>query len=248
MILKPAAECLLRNPQCKAFFFILLTFSVVFAVSAQVPNNAADTSTIRGEVVVDLEPIYAGYADDEYPLDIPSASRRALEEAAMLFSGMIYGWSFNYEIGERARQIDEILELQPVGSIQSGDPGLRVTDTEIRDMRLRVWMDYEMDITQHRRMNVWRSGTIRNAQSTGYGPVSLDEYPGWIVLKQIALEDAARAALRAMLQGNERNRPKEAIGFISLASFPRYYIDSGRWAVSARFRVQITDIIPFAAY
>jgi hypothetical protein len=82
----------------------------------------------------------------------------------------------------------------------------------------------------------------------GFGPASVDEYPGWLQLKKTALEDAARAALRAMLRGSERNRPKEVIGFISLASFPRYYIDSGRWAASARFRVQITEIIPFAAY
>jgi hypothetical protein len=67
-------------------------------------------------------------------------------------------------------------------------------------------------------------------------------------VKKMALEDAARAAIRAMLQGSERNRPKEAHGFISLASFPRYFMDGGRWAVSARFRVQIDEIIPFAVH
>ena len=223
-------------------------FSVILTIPAQVQNSAISPSVIRGEVFVDLEPIYAGHVDDEYPLDIPSAGRRALDEGAMLFSAMIYGWSFNYEIGERARQIDEILELHPVGSIQSGDPGLRVTDTEIRDMQLRVWMDYELALSQQRRMDMWRTGTTRSVQAVGYGQVHLDVYPGWLAIKQTALEDAARAALRAILQGSERNRPKEALGFISLVSFPRYFIDSGRWVVNAHFRVQITDIIPFAAY
>jgi len=97
-------------------------------------------------------------------------------------------------------------------------------------------------------MQVWRSGTVRNAQATGYGPVNLAEYPGWLAIKRMALEDAARIALRALLRGSERNRPREVNGFLSLASFPRYYVDSGRWAVSARFRVQVTEIIPFAAY
>ena len=67
-------------------------------------------------------------------------------------------------------------------------------------------------------------------------------------VKNMALEDAARSALRTMLRSSERNRPKEVTGFISLTSFPRFFIDSGRWAASARFRVQITEIIPFAAY
>jgi len=203
---------------------------------------------IRGEVYVDLEPIYAGYVDKEYPLDIPTAGRRALEEAAMLYSAMIYGWSFNYIPGERARGLNENLELKPVALIPFGDPGLRVTDTEIRDNRFRVWTDYHLTDSQQRHMQVWRTGMVRNAQALGYGPSSLDEYPGWLAIKKMALEDAARAAIRSLLQGGERNRPREATGFISLASFPRYFIDAGRWTVSARFRVQVTEVVPFSAY
>jgi len=232
----------------RGFLFSILFLFILISLSAQGLELGSHPYTIRGEVYVDLEPIYIGHVDEEYPLEIQTASRRALEELALFFSGMIYGWSFNYEIGERARQIDEILELEPVGIIQWGDPAMRVTDTEIKDMRLRVWADYHLNDSQQRRMEIWRTGTTRNAQAIGYGPSYIEEYPGWIVLKKMALEDAARAAIRAMLQGSERNRPKEAAGFISLASFPRYFIDGGRWAASARFRVQIIEIIPFAVH
>jgi hypothetical protein len=67
-------------------------------------------------------------------------------------------------------------------------------------------------------------------------------------IRKAGLEDAARSAIRAMLRGSERNRPKEASGFISLAAFPNYFMDGGHWAAAARFRVEITEIIPFAAY
>jgi hypothetical protein len=231
------------------FVILLLLFCLInLSLFSQGHEQWNHPYVIRGELYVDLEPIYIGHVDEEYPLEIPTAGRRALEEAALFFSAMIYGWSFNYEIGERARQIDEILELELIRSIQFGDPALRITDTQIRDMRLWVWADYTLNDSQQRRMQVWRTGMIRNAQAIGYGPFFIAEYPGWIALKKIALEDAARAALRAMLRGSERNRPKEAIGFISLASFPRFYIEGGRWAVSARFRVQITEIIPFAVH
>jgi len=226
-------------------FLLLTAFSPIFA---QVHEGGQHEYVLRGEVFVDFEPIYAGHVDNEYPLDIPTAGRRALEEVSLFLSAMIYGWSFNYEIGERARQIAEDLELTPVAQIQAGDPALKVTDTEIRDMRLRIWTDYHLSETQQRRMQAWRSGTVRNAQAVGYGPSFVDEYPGWLELKKAALEDAARAAIRAMLQSSERNRPKEANGFISLASFPRYFVEGGRWAVSARFRVQIIEIIPFSVY
>ena len=228
------------------FLTLFLTFS--FQAISQGHEHGNHPLVIRGEVYVDLEHIYAGHVDEEYPLSIETAARRALEESAMFYSAMIYGWSFNYEVGERARRIDEILEIEPVALIKYGDPALRVTDTGIRDMRLMVWTDYHLNENQQRRMFEWNSGTIRSAQGLGYGPSFLEEYPGWLAVRRAALEDAARAALRAFLQGSERNRPKEAAGFISLASFPRYFIDSGRWAVSARFRVEIKEIIPFAVY
>jgi hypothetical protein len=229
---------------------IALSFLLLFIFNTHAQGNVwgQHQNVIRGEVKIDLEPIYAGHIDEEYPLSITSASRRALEEMSLFFSAMIYGWSFSYEIGERARQIDEILELEPEGKIYWGDPALAVTDTEIKDMQLYVWADYNLSEAAQKRVQVWRTGMIRNAQATGYDPSSLSEYPGWIAIKQLALEDSARQAIRSVLRASERNRPKHANGFISMASFPRYYIDGGRWAVSARFRLQITEIIPFAAY
>jgi hypothetical protein len=204
---------------------------------------------LRGEVSIELEPVYGNYIEDEYPLNPDTARRRALEEAAMFYSAMIYGWSFHYDIGEKARGIAEELELLPVETIPFGDPGLRATDAEVRDMRLRLWTDYRLTEAQQRRMRMWRSGTIRNAQAVGYGPLGgPKEVSDWMTIRKAGLEDAARAAIRAMLRGSERNRPKEAAGFICLVSFPRYFVDSGRWAAAARFRVEITEIIPFAAY
>jgi hypothetical protein len=228
--------------------FLFLYFLGIFCLFAQSNESSNHLYVIRGEVIIDLEPIYAGHIDDEYPLEMPVAGRRALEEASLFYSAMIYGWSFFYEPGERARQIAENLEIEPIGSIQFGDSGLKVTDSEVRDMRLVVWTDYHLTENQQRRLQMWQSGMTRNAQAIGYAPSSAPEYPGWLAVKKTALEDAARAALRTALRGSERNRPKEVTGFISLASFPRFFMDSGRLAAAARFRVQITEIVPFAAY
>jgi len=232
----------------KGFFSLFLIFYSFFLIYAQGNEKGNHPFVIRGEIFVDFEDLYAGHVDPEYPLDVEAAGLRALEEAAIFYSAMIYGWSFFYEPGERARRISENLEMEPIAVINFGDPALRVTDTEIMDMRLKIWTDYHLDDAQQRRMQKWRTGVIRNAQAIGYGPSVLEEYPGWLTVRKTALEDAARIALRTALRGSERNRPKEVKGFISLASFPRYFIDSGRWTVSARFRVQITEIIPFAAY
>ena len=218
-------------------------------IALLIPGPLAAQEVLRGEVRVDLEPVYGAYVDVEYPLSTESAQRRALEEAALFFSAMIYGWSFSYDIGERARGIAEDFQLEALGTIPFGDPGLRATDARLEDMRLYLWTDYRLTEAQKRRVGAWKTGTIRSAQALGHGPLGGPvETSGWIEIKKTALEDAARAAVRAMLRGSERNRPKEARGFISLAAFPRYFMDEGRWAVSAHFRVEVVEILPFAAY
>jgi hypothetical protein len=204
---------------------------------------------LRGEVRVDPEPVYARFVDVPYPPDTQAVQRRALEEAALFYSAMIYGWSFYYDIGEKARGIAEIFELTPAGTIEFGDPGLYATDARVQDGYLHLYTDYRLTEAQKRRMGMWKSGTVRSAQAIGHGPLGgAVEISDWSVIKETALKDAARAAVRAMLRGSERNRPKEVRGFISLAAFPVYWMDGGQWAASARFRVEITEIVPFAAY
>jgi hypothetical protein len=233
--------------------FLLFTIVSVFRpllTAAQEHDPGYYPDTLRGEVWVELEPVYGDRVDSEYPLSQESAARRALQEAALFYSAMIYGWAFHYDIGEKARGITEDFDVfEPMGEIRWGDPRLSVTDVEYCGMTLRIWTDYRLSEIQQKRTHTWRTGMIRNAQATGYCPIhgpSPDS--GWLDIRNAVLNDAARAAARPMLRGSERNRPKEATGFISLASVPRFYVDSGQWAAEARFRVQITEIIPFAAY
>jgi len=238
------------NGSMKRVLFPLFLCLVLYPSIAQEHDPGYNPEVIRGEVWVDLEPMYGNRPDVEYPLSRETAGKRALQEAALYFSGMIYGWSFHYDIGEKARGITEDFDVfEPLGEIRWGDPRLGTIESEERDTKLRIWADYQLSEVQQKRMQMWRTGTIRNAQGMGYcqltGP-SPDS--GWLDIRNAVLKDAARAALRQMLRGSERNRPKAVTGFISLASFPRFFMDSGQWAVSARFRVQIDEITPFAAY
>ena len=231
-------------------FLLLAVFTQRHPWLAQTHDPGFYQDTIRGEVWIELEPIYGFRLDSEYPLTWQTASMRALQETAWYFSGMIYGWSFHYDIGERARGIAEDFSVfEPMGEIPWADPRLRVTDVEHHDTYLRIWADYHLSEIQQRRVHQWRTGTVRNAQAMGYCPMQgPTPESGWLDIRNAVLKDAARAAVRGMLQASERNRPKEATGYISLASFPRFYVDSGRWAAFVRFRIQINEIIPFAVH
>jgi hypothetical protein len=249
---------------------ILFRRWAIFAFFVLPLAGAGAQELLRGEVRLDLEPVYGFFVDEipegtirtgamEAPLDYNEAERRAAMEAAVFFGGMIYGWSFHYDIGERARGIAEELALVPLGSVEADDPRFTITDTEIKEARLYLWADYRLGEDQQKRLSMWKTGLTRSAQGLGHGPLGYvprspsvpDSGPDdqtWLEVKKAALEDAARAAIRAMLRANERNRPKEASGFISLAAFPRFWLDKGQWTASGRFLVNVTEITPFGAY
>jgi hypothetical protein len=231
----------------------VLSFILILGVTAALAAQSR-TEVLRGEVRIDLEPVGEFAVEAQPPLDLPAIRERALAEAAYFYGAMIYGWSFHYDIGERARDIDEELELVPLGTILPGDPRIEVTDFDVKELRVFLWSDYRPAPAQLQRMAKWRAGSTRSAQGYGHGPLgvmSVGDDAGvesWLAVRKQALEDAARAALRGALRGSERNRPKEVSGYISLAAFPRFWLDKSQWAASGRFLIEVLEITPFAAY
>jgi hypothetical protein len=248
---KSAVSCTFQNTDNNSMKNSRIILSIFLGMAGAVPifpqNRVPDI--LRGEVQVEMETLNAFYHEDNTPPDIQTVRRRALEESAIYFSAMIYGWSFSYDIGERARGIEERFELKPLGAIPFGDPSLIPGEAELRGIYFHLWSDYRLNDSQKRRMAAWKSGTVRTIQGLGgsaLGPPKEDD--DWFTLKKTALEDAARSAIRAALRGNERNRPKQAHGFIGLAQFPLYGLIGGGLSVSARFLLELTEIVPFAAY
>jgi hypothetical protein len=209
--------------------------------------GAGFAEELRGEVSVEMEPVYALFLGVPYPLDGDTASRWAREDAAAAFSGMIYGWAFVYEPG--ARGASESLALEARGGIQPGDPALTVTDTDERDGVLYMAADFSLDYARQNRMRQWRSAAVSVVQATGYGPLQ-----GWAgvtdrrQIKGTALQDAMKKAIRQKVRLTERNRPRAVTGLIALSKFPLYRMNNGQWAAAAEFRIEVTGIIPFAVY
>ncbi|MDR2471426.1 MAG: hypothetical protein LBD09_04885 [Treponema sp.] len=216
----------------------LLAFRLA-GVSVLAAQPLAAPEVLRGEVKIELEQARGFTVEETRTLPPAEARQAALDEAARYFGAMIYGWSFRYVAGERARDLAETLELSPLGTVDPADPRLEATDWQWKDFNLYLWADYRPAGAQRFRMAKWKAGSARSVQ--GYGQSPLED-------KHKALEDAARGAIRAMLRGNERNRPREVTGYISLAAFPRYWLDRGQWMTQGRFYVEILEIRPFAAY
>lgn len=216
---------------------------IFLLIAVSLPTTALADVVLRGRFRVDLEPVAALEEGVPYPLDEATAYRRILQEASAVFAATIYGWDFEYEIGEAARGISESFTLNARGAIPPGDAGLRIADAETEDYKLYVWAEYRLDEAQRRRWEAWNSGEARRAQGTGSAPLSHG-----VRGKAEALEDAARGAIRALLRLEERNRPKEARGGLALAETPRYWVDEGRWMASARFRLMVGEVVQYRFY
>jgi hypothetical protein len=229
-----------------AFFAALFLFS---RVSPPLFAQSIPRETLRGEVSVELEAPYLLPLGISSPIDRVTAGSWALEESAAAFSGMIYGWSFEYEPGERARELRERVIVTPLGRVDAADPRLKITEAAVRGGLYELWADYELSGEQQHRVRAWNAVETRETAGRGYAPLAGGEGTAERTdIKKAALEDAVKKALRAQLRLEERNRPRLVRGYIALARFPVYRIFHGNWAAEARFRVRITEIVPFPAY
>ncbi|MDR0550449.1 MAG: hypothetical protein LBG72_00350 [Spirochaetaceae bacterium] len=222
-------------------FFVLSFFTALCYASAQ--------GILRGEVRIDIEPVYALGIGQTSPLTEREMEAWALEETALCYAGMIYGWEFVYEPGETARNISENISLTPLGKIQFGDTRLKVDAAKKIDGYFSLWTDYRLNESQNLRVSNWNRASSGEMQSSGFG--ALTGKTGEMErghLKDGALEDAARKAVRARLRGIIPNRPRRVRGRIALAAFPIYGINAGLRTVNARFRFTTEEIEPYMAW
>ena len=223
---------------------ILLIAGLLAAYSPLVPADI-----LRGEVQVDVEPVYALSRGVPSPLDDDALLAWALEESARSYAGMIYGWSFEYEPGEKARDLAEHITLAALGTVGAHEPALKTDRVDKNAVRVSVWTDYHLSETQSRRRQSWSATGSIEAQAHGTGALDLSPVAAKdIMAHDGALEDAARSAIRARLRATERNRPRRVKGRIALAAFPHYGIQNGALTVQARFRLKIGEVEPYAVY
>ncbi|MDR2490095.1 MAG: hypothetical protein LBD20_01685 [Spirochaetaceae bacterium] len=204
---------------------------------------------LRGEARVDVEPAYMAWLGQSLPADDDALYGWALEETALSFSAMIYGWNFDYEPGDRVRGLAENLNLQAQGSIQTNDPRLAVDSAKRDGHDFSMWADYKLDTTQRHRITSWNAAGSMEIQAGGRGALTGSAgNTERVRVKAAALEDAARAAIRARLKTVELNRPRRVRGKIALAAFPICGIENGQWAVKARFRLIVENVEHYVLY
>ncbi len=190
---------------------------------------------------VELEPLVK--IEEEYPIPLEKARMRLLEEARVLVSGMIYGWTFVYTPSDRERRVEEVFQLTPVAEVPWGSPRLTARESELADTKLYARISYAMTPDEQARRESWSSSA--EAQSTGRGTGELFLGPAG---KSAALAAAIREAVRSHLNTRVLNKPREIRGEVVLWDDPQTLVRPGLYITTARVRLRVTEIIPYRIF
>jgi hypothetical protein len=190
----------------------------------------------------ELQP-FATVGSDEYPLSKQTAAARVLEEGRVLFSAMVYGYTFLYTPSDAARKVAERFELVPVAEIPWGAVGVSVMETMEEDGRLYARLSYVLSGSELKRRESWESSAV--AKSAGSGEGSL--FKGYRD-KITALDNAIKNAIREYLRTRILNKPREIRGEVILWEDPRTIVRAGVYVTTAAVKLRVTEIVPYRIF
>jgi len=181
----------------------------------------------------------------QYPIPVSTAERSLLDEARLLVSAMVYGWSFRFTPGDTSRAVAEQFVLTPVAEVPFGNPRLRVIETELSDDHTRLWARvlYSLTDDETRRREAWESNTA--TLSTGQGEASVMKGAS---AKRASLEDAVRQAIQQGLHDRYLNKPREVDGQVVLWEDPQTRVGSGSYRTVATVKFLLAEIVPYRIF
>ena len=231
----------------KRFFFAGLSFVFVLQLFAQTPSVVrnirlplwAELDAYPGLVPVDSEEENEDrdWSQFEFPI------KQMHKIAPFIISGMVYGWNFVYVPYDKARGVDEYLEVTEIVASDVIKGGIKYVSPWISDNNLNCWAEYTRTDSQVQNYNLWSS--IQNPVIGGIGYASVEK--GFEGIEEAARE-ALKDAIRNYYRKTIKNKPKEINGAVFVRNFPTLGISSGRYVINLDFFLECGKIIEYSVY
>lgn len=178
---------------------------------------------------------------NEGQYDFPVKQIRKI--APFIISGMVYGWNFVYVPYDKARGVEEYLEVTEVVSSEVIKGGITYVSPWISDNNLNCWVEYSRTDSQVQNYQLWSS--IQNPVIGGIGYASVEKgFEGIEEAAREALKDAIRNYYRKII----KNKPKEINGAVLVRDFPTLGISSGRYVINLDFFLECGKIVEYSVY
>jgi hypothetical protein len=201
----------------------------------------ASAPALRGEFWADREPV--SKEGDPWPVTPEIARQRILDEAAWVYSGLVYGFGYSYTPYDKARGLEERFAVEGLGSIAADSLRLAGGARAPSDYEIRCFVEYRPDESQAALMESYRLDPWKSSQGIGKADILRG-----VAGRDEAYRDALRAAVRSFLQGLEPNKPRLAKGRVAFERPPSLSVIDGYYVVQARVRVMSTEVLPYGAY
>lgn len=198
-------------------------------------------SRFRAEFWAELEPV--SDVGDPWPVPPEERARRLLSEAAWIYAGMIWGFSFSYTPYDRTRGIAERFELTSLGSLVAGDPRLVLGRTRTVANITRAFVTYHPTPDEEARVSSYAEEPWQSCQGIGRADYLL----GWKA-HRASFEDGLRAAVREYLRLVIPNKPRRVLGRVVFTRVPVLSLADGIYTSQVRARVEVQDVQAYEVY
>lgn len=169
--------------------------------------------------------------------------RDLLKEAVFIFSGMLYGFEFKYIPGDIRRNVEEVFEIEPIGTIKWGDPRLSIRGSRSEENRVFISFSYQPDESMKSWIMYWSSGAFPLVGGKAEGAF-LPGFKG----KEDAVRQGIKEALRAYMRSREHNKPQKIEGEFVFASPPVYSYAAGIYTASVKLKFNIENVSRYGVY
>ncbi|MDA8427559.1 MAG: hypothetical protein M0Z80_15640, partial [Treponema sp.] len=166
-----------------------------------------------------------------------------LDEAAWVYSGMIWGFSFSYTPYDKVRGIAERFDLASLGSLKAGDPRLVLGRTRTESGMTRAFVTYRPSPDEEQRVSSYAEEPWQSSQGIGRADYLL----GWKA-HRASLEDGLREAVRSYLRMVVPNKPRRVLGRVVFERVPSLSIAEGVYTSQVRARIEVLDVMPYEVY
>ena len=178
---------------------------------------------------------------EEGQFDFPVSQMHKI--APFIINGMVYGWNFVYVPSDKAREVEEVLEITEIVSSQAIKGGIKYSSPWIENNNFNCWVEYTRTDSQVQGYKLWES--IQNPVIGGIGYGSVEKgFEGIEEATRESLKDAIRNHYRKII----KNKPKEITGSVLIRKFPTLGIDSGRYVIKLDFFLECGRIIEYSVY
>ena len=238
-------EGYLQTLKKQAFSKIIISLIFMIILSSALPAQTPSVvRNIRLPLWAELD-AYPGLelsgGENEGQFDFPISQMHKI--APLIINGMVYGWNFVYVPYDKARGVEEYLEITEIVPADVIRGGIKYSSPWIENNNLNAWVEYMRTDSQIQSYNLWAS--IQNPVIAGIGYGSVEKgFEG--------IEEAARESLKAAIRNHYRktikNKPKEITGSVLIRKFPTLGIDSGRYVINLDFFLECGRIVEYSVY